>query len=93
MLVGCDPTAATVEFEPVVKVTSANDGEDAVPIDCGVVSVIAPVVAEPETPLTRTWLAVPVNESTPVFPTVIAPVAPLTAIPLPEAKDVTIPDS
>ena len=61
MLVGAEPTAASVELLPVVSVKSAKDGEDAVPIDCGVVNVIAPVVATPDAPLTRTWFAVPVK--------------------------------
>ena len=93
MDVALEPTVAKVEFEPVVKVISANDGEEVEAMLCGNVNVILPDVAEPEPPATKTWFAVPVNEITPVFVTVTAPVAELTEIPVEAANEVTIPES
>ena len=85
------PTLESVEFVPVVKVMSAKEGDEEVAILCGNVNVMLPDVAEPDPPLTNTWLAVPVKAITPVFVTVTAPVAELTEIPVEAAKEVTIP--
>ena len=93
MDVALEPTVANVELLPVVIVISAKDGEEVVAILCGNVNVILPDVAEPELAFTKTWLAVPVNEITPVFVTVTAPVAELTEIPVEPANEVTMPDN